>query len=951
MKYILLLVSLLSTLSYGQKVDYEVDNKIEIPKDSSVVRGALKNGLQYYILKNNRPEKTVEMRLTIKVGSLQEEDDQLGLAHVLEHLLFNGTKNFPKHKIIEYLESIGLKFGADLNAHTGFDETVYKLSIPTEDIDKVNTAFQILEDWAHNALLEDEEIEAERGVVMEEYRLRLKGLTERIWNGAFDAFYKGTRERNRLPIGTEESILNFKPQRLRDFYTTWYRPNLMSIAIVGDIDIAYAEEKVKQHFSALENPENTVPLTQYDDKLFHSQKKVKIITDPELTSTGVQIGFLDAKKQAVDGALVSELRTNVVDDILMQMLNNRFQELSFKDNPPFLGAGAYRAGTLVTNLKSFSIGAGTAEGKVLEGVKGLYKELERAYRFGFTTTELENAKKNVLSKNESIFNKKDERYSKSLVNTLVAEFKQSWALNAVDWEYEFTKKTVPSISLQAVQNQLKAYYHKDNQNILILIPEKEGVKAPQETAVLATIRDVENDTSLTAYQNKQLRTSLLEEQPQKGSVTSEETLDHEIHKMVLSNGIELYYKNTDFDTDYVAFKSFSYGGTSLLSDVDAKGVANMLGYASSTGLGGFKPYEIQKVLSGKQVEVNSYVSEYDEGLYGTSKVTDIKTLFQLIHLSFTAVNKDEATYNTVVDRSKEWLKNQLFNPKRVFQNAISNGYNKNNPRYINLFEDNNFQKIADTVAYDKVYETYSSRFANAGDFKFFFVGDFKEATLKSYAELYLASLPSTANKEAFKVHAFNEELKDKEIRVYKGIAEKAQVQVNYSFTAKYNTKEVKAMQVFRSILERKLRNAIREEKAGTYGVQVSFRHQKRPVQKHIGTISFECDPKNVEDLTAEVVKVVAAFVKTGPTPEEVASVKEQWVLERKKQLQQNAFWLSQMHSKIYNKQPISTLFDDEKLDKKITAKYVKKTASKFVGEPELIAKLLPEQNNQKLNKS
>lgn len=947
MKYILLLVSLLSTLCYGQKVYYEVNNKIEIPKDSAVVRGTLKNGLQYYILKNNRPEKTVEMRLTIKVGSLQEEDDQLGLAHVLEHLLFNGTKNFPKHKIIEYLESIGLKFGADLNAHTGFDETVYKLSIPTGDIDKVNTAFQILEDWAHNALLEDEEIEAERGVVMEEYRLRLKGLTERIWNGAFDAFYKDTRERNRLPIGTEESILNFKPQRLRDFYTTWYRPNLMSIAIVGDIDIAYAEEKVKQHFSALENPENTVPLAQYDDKLFHTQKKVKIITDPELTSTGVQIGFLDAKKQAVDGALVSELRTNVVDDILMQMLNNRFQELSFKDNPPFLGAGAYRAGTLVTNLKSFSIGAGTAEGKVLEGVKGLYKELERAYRFGFTAIELENAKKNVLSKNESIFNKKDERYSKSLVNTLVAEFKQSWALNAVDWEYEFTKKTVPTISLQAVQNQLKAYYHKDNQNILILIPEKEGVKAPQETAVLATIRDVENDALLTAYQNKQLRTSLLEEQPQKGSVTSEETLDHKIHKMILSNGIELYYKNTDFDTDYVAFKSFSYGGTSLLSDVDAKGVANMLGYASSTGLGGFKPYEIQKVLSGKQVEVNSYVSEYDEGLYGTSKVTDIETLFQLIHLSFTAVNKDEATYNTVVDRSKEWLKNQLFNPKRVFQNAISNAYNKNNPRYINLFEDNNFQKIADTVAYDKVYETYSSRFANAGDFKFFFVGDFKEATLKSYAELYLASLPvKTSAKENFKLHSFEQQLEKKELTIYKGIAEKAKVQINYSHLANYDVKEAKAMEVFKSILERKLRNAIREEKAGTYGVQVSFGHQKRPVQKYRGSVSFECDPNNVEALSAEVLKVVKAFVKMGPTSKEVESVKEQWELDRKKQLQQNGFWLSQMFNKVYWKKPMGSLFKEDKLNKKITAKYVKKTASKFVGEPELIAKLLPEHNNQ-----
>ena len=947
MKCIFLFISLLSTLCFAQKEDYKVNSKIEIPKDSAVVRGMLKNGLQYYILKNNRPKKTVEMRLTIKAGSLQEEDDQLGLAHVLEHLLFNGTKNFPKHKIIEYLESIGLKFGADLNAHTSFDETVYKLSIPTEDIKKVNTAFQILEDWAHNALLEDEEIEAERGVVMEEYRLRLKGLTERIWNGAFDTFYKDTRERNRLPIGTEESILNFNPQRLRDFYNTWYRPNLMSIAIVGDIDIAYAEEKVKQHFSALENPETETPLIQYNNKLFHNEKKVKIITDPELTSTGVQISFLDAEKEPVNGALVAELQDAVIDNILMQMLNNRFQELSFKNNPPFLGAGAYRAGTLVTNLKSFSIGAGTAEGKVLEGVKALYTELERAYKFGFTKTELENAKKNVLSENESFLNKKNERYSKSLVNTLVAEFKESWALTSVDWEYEFTKNAIPNISIKDIQKQFEKYYHRDNQNILILIPKKEGAVVPEKEEVLSAIKDAENDPLLKAYESNQLRTSLLEKQPEKGSITSVETLDHNIHKIVLNNGVELYYKNTHFDTDYVAFKAFSYGGTSLLSDTDAKGVGNMLAYANATGLGGFKPYELQKVLSGKQVEVSSYVSEYDEGLYGSSKVTDIETLFQLIHLSFIAINNDATTYNTVVDRSKEWLKNQLFNPKRVYQNAISNAYNKNNSRYINLFENNNFQKIADTVAYDKVYQTYASRFANAGDFKFFFIGDFKEETLKSYAQLYLASLPTNKNsKENFKLHSFDEKLAKKEITVYKGIAEKAQVQINYSHLANYDVREAKAMEVFKSILERKLRNTIREEKSGTYGVQVSLGHQKRPIQKYRGSVSFECDPDKLDELSEEVLKVIDAFVKTGPTAKEVESVKEQWELDRKKQLQQNGFWLAQMFNKVYWKRPISSLFKEDKINKKITAKYVKKVASKLITEPELIAKLLPEKNNQ-----
>ncbi len=942
MKYLQLLFLLLSSLIFAQKNIGELNFENSIPKDTAVVRGQLNNGLKYYILKNDRPKKTVEMRLMIKAGSLQEEADQLGLAHILEHLLFNGTKNFPKHKIIEYLESIGLKFGADLNAHTGFDETVYKLSIPTEDIEKVDTAFQILEDWSHNALLEDEEIEAERGVVMEEYRLRLKGLTERIWNGAFDAFYKDTRERNRLPIGTEESILNFEPQRLRDFYTTWYRPNLMSIAIVGDIDEAYAEEKIKKHFSKLVNPENETKLEEYTNNLFHAEKKVKIITDPELTSTGIQIGFLDKEKQEVDGALIKELKSAVIDDILMQMLNNRFQELSFKKDPPFLGAGAYRSGTLVTNLNSLSVGAGIAEGKVIRGIKSLYTELERAYRFGFTATELANAKKNVLSDNETVINQKNERYSKALITTLLSEYKENWALTSVDWEYEFKKNIVPSVNLEAIQNQLKQYYRRENQNILILVPKKEGVVVPKKQEVLQAITEVENNTTIKAYESKLLRDSLLETLPTKGSITSNESLAYDISKIVLSNGVEVFYKKTDFDTDYIGFKAFSYGGTSLFSDKEAKGVANLLSYASSTGIGGFKTYELQKVLSGKQVSLNSYVAAYDEGFVGNSKVTDMETLFQLIHLNFLSVNKDEETYNTVLSRSKEWLKNQLLNPKRVFQNRISNVYNEGNPRYINVFEDNNFEKIADGVPYEKVYSSYVDRFANAGDFKFFFIGDFEEEKLKDFAELYLGSLPSITQREMFKLHEFDKKLSTNTLTVYKGIAEKAQVQINFSHKAAYNPKESKAIAIFSTILERKLRNAIREEKAGTYGVQVSFGHNKRPIERYEGSIRFECDPKNVEDLKIEVKKVLQAFLKAGPSEEEVESVKEQWVLARKKQLRQNGFWLTQMHNRVYWKKPMETLFENDKLDKSITAEYVKKTASKLIDEPEMVATLLPE---------
>lgn len=946
MKYLLVFFYLLGVVSFAHNNAYTIST---IPKDTTVVRGVLNNGLEYFILKNNRPENTVEMRLTVKVGSLQEEEDQLGLAHVLEHLLFNGTKNFPKHEIINYLESIGLKFGAHLNAHTGFDETVYKLSIPSKDLEKVDTAFQILEDWARHALLEDEEIEAERGVVLEEYRSRLKGLTERIWNGAFDAFYQNTRERNRLPIGTEESILNFEPQRLRDFYHTWYRPNLMSVTIVGDIDTAYAEKKIKQHFAAWQNPKPEVPIEVYNNVPNHEGKKVKIITDPELTSTGIQISFLDEEKEAVDGAHIEEFKNGILDNILMQILNQRFQELSYQINPPFLGAQAYRSSTLITNLSSFTVGAGVAEGEVLKGVKGLYEALEKAEQFGFTEKELENAKRNILTVNESSFLTKNERYSKTLAEILIQEFKGSWALTSVDWEYNFTKEFVPKITLKDIQAQFNKYYHPNNQNLLILIPEKESQETIINKVVLEAIESVEKETNLSAYTNKELPEALMKQLPESGKIKQSDALAYDVQKLTLDNGVELYYKKTDFDTDFVSLKAFSYGGASLLSDAEAQGVANLLVYANGTGVGGFKPYEMQSILAGKQVQLNAYVGPYDEGMAGSAKTTDMESLFQWLHLYFKGVNTDEAVYRNQLNKSIEWLKNQLQNPNQVYRNAISNWYNQNDPRFINLAENNNLERIADTIPYQKVQDTYLKRFDNVADFKFFIVGDFEEAILKKQATTYLGSLPAKATREQYKLHPYELNLPSDTLIVYKGIAPKAQVQINYRHPVSYDAKSVKAMEVFTSILERKLRNAIREEKGGTYGVRVAFGHEKRPKQEYSGIISFGCDPLKAKFLAAEVIKVVESFVKEGPTTKEVESVITQWELERAKALKQNDFWLNKITSQIYWQKDLKHLFQADRWNAKITPKYVRKIASKWINKPELTAILLPEVKQQKNN--
>ncbi len=943
MKFInAVLFTLLFGVTFAQEkvLDYELEK--QIPLDTTVVRGQLDNGLKYFIKKNDRPKQMVEMRLVIKVGSLQEDEDQLGLAHILEHLLFNGTKHFPKHKLIEFLESIGLKFGADLNAHTGFDETVYKLSIPTENIENVNTAFQILEDWAHNALLEDEEIEAERGVVMEEYRARLEGLNERIYSKILGEMYKGTREADRLPIGTEESILNFEPQRLRDFYNEWYRPNLMAITIVGDIDLDFAEGKIKEHFEKLENPKGTRELQEFGSLPRSEEKKVIVLADPELTRSSTSISFVDDKRKPVDGALVKEEYESIVVNLLNQMLNNRFQEIAYQKDAPFLSGGVYRSGTLIKNLAAYAAGVSSAEGKMLPAITGLFTELERAKRFGFTEVELENAKKNILASNETMLSRKDERYSKRLTGTLISEYKGDWALGDVDWNYNFVKEVVPTIDLKTIESKYAELYHDFNQKVLLFMPEKEGLEVPTESAVVKSIVTAEDDKSIEAYKGKELESSLIKNLKPKGTIASEETLEHDIKKLVLSNGIELYYKKTDFDTDYVAFKAYSYGGTSLWSDEEAKTIAKVKSLVTTTGVGGFKPYELRKMLSGKKVRESSYVGKYDEGLNGNSKVVDMETLFQLIYLDFVAVNKDEDTYRLFGEKRKESIKNSGLDAKNVFRNKIWDTYYEGNPRYLNIYENDNYARILDNSDYDEVYKSYTDRFKNAGDFKFFFIGDFEEAVLKEYASTYLASLPNVGEHEEYKLHPFSKELKEKRITVYKGLGDKGKVMMNYEANAVFNAKENKALQIFGTILKRKLRNKIREEKGGTYGVSANMGHRNRDIPHYWGSISFECDPTKIDELEQAAMQVVDDFLAEGPTKEEVESVVEQWALGRKKQLRQNKFWLNKMRSTVYWNKPVSKMFDDFKLNTSISHKYIKKIANKYIDKPSVIAKLLPE---------
>ncbi len=944
--FLLLYISTIGFSQENNKLTYDLEDKI--PKDTTAIRGELSNGLKYFIKENNRPKDVVHINLVVKVGHLQEDDNQQGLAHLLEHMGFNGTKNFKKDKLVKYLESIGMTFGADLNAYTNSYETVYKLKVPSSDLKKVNKAFQILEDWAHNMSLTDDAIDDERPVVLEEFRARL-GSGNRVMTQVVNFTYEGMPQLRYFSDEKLVSIKNFKSSHIRRFYKDWYRPNLMGIIVSGDIDPTYAEAKIKKHFSKVVNPDNEKPLFVYDSVPYHKETRVKIITDPEKTTTSLSLDFININPIRRDETLMKHQKEEFLKTMMISMINKRLVELSNSSKPPFIGAGAGLRGTLSKYHGRFYIGASSSEEGILEALRALVIELERVKRFGFSEEELEQMKKNMLASNETFLENKDDWYSSSYLSLLEQEFKNDWVLYSKDWRYHFYKTVLPQITLDEVQSVFNFYYHEDNRVLVLTAPEKEDLILPTEADLLNVIEQVESDIEIEKYVSKVLDNQLIKDLKPKGSIVSEENHPYDIKELVLNNGAKVYYKKTDFDKESIRFKAFSYGGNSLLSDDDFVAVGQLMSIATVTGIGGYKNHELTKVLAGKKVSLSSFVSTYEEGFKGSARAKDLETLFKLIYLNFTSLNKDEQMYLSIIDKIKASTKNRKLSPSNLFYSEINKITQKGNSRYINMNEDDNLERLLDSVSYSDVYNKYTERFKNTGDFNFFFIGDFDEDILKNYAEVYLASLPSTDDREEYIVSSYKNIPEGEEIIVHKGLEDKATLLMSFITEAENETKEVNAIKIFGQIFKTKLRNQIREEKGGVYSISANLTHIDRPYKRYVADIKFNCSPDNIDVLQEESLKVLKAFLKEGPTKKEVASVKENWLLNRKKAIENNSFWFNYMYNKVYRKEKFNDINDYEKKLSEITPKYIKKIANKYIGEPSIIAKLLPEKKEEANN--
>ena len=855
-----------------------------IPLDPSVRTGTLSNGMKYYIKKNVKPEKKVEFRLAINAGSINEDEDQRGLAHFMEHMNFNGTKNFPENKLVDFLQSIGIKFGQHLNAYTSFDETVYMLPVPLDKPGNLDSGLKVMEDWAFNALLTDKEIEKERGVVLEELRLGL-GADKRMLDQYLPKLAYNSRYADRLPIGKKEILQNFKPEALRRFHKDWYRPDLMALVVVGDINVDEMEQKIKANFSKYQNPANARKRVDYDMPN-HKETLISIATDADATSSSAQFYIKDDGPAKAD-VTVNDYQKSIVEQLAATIVNNRLQELTNSEKPPFIFGYVSHSNFLRTK-DAFQAYAMTKEGEQKNALKVLLEEVERAKRFGFSQNELDRAKSETLSNLEKSYNNRDKTESARLVMEYVRNFLNQEPIPGIEWEYELHKQYLPSVTLDQVNNILKNYIKDDSRVIVVTGPKKENAVLPTDAQLLATVDDVKN-AQLKPYEDKAAIKTLVEPFKSNGKIVKTEA-DAKLGTttFTLSNGAKVTYKKTDFKEDEIVFSAISLGGSSLISNEDIEKTQWAFPALSESGFNKYSKNDIAKFLSGKQVSVMPYVGGISTGFNGNSTKKDFETLFQMIYGYFTNLNYDEASYNSYKAKQQGFLDNLLANPQTYFQSEVQKYLNQKNPRFFGILPD---AKAWEKTSYKLAYDIYKKSVANAGNFHFYFVGNVDENQIKQLSEQYLASLPSTKKSETYKDLGYRPLFTSTEKVIKKGKDPKSMVMIRFSGETKYNEQEDLAMRALGEVATIKIIEKLREDEGGIYGGGARGSLSKVPYGSYNFSINFPCGPENAEKLTKIALAELQKMIDNGPEQKDLDKFKEGEANDDVTNMKDNNYWL------------------------------------------------------------
>lgn len=930
--FLILIVFIPFAFAQEVTVSGKMDNLL--PVDSLVRIGKLENGLTYYIRNNKKPEKRVEMRLVVNVGSMMEDDDQLGISHFVEHMAFNGTKNFEKNEIVSYLQSIGVQFGADLNAYTSFDETVYILPIPTDDEDILKQGLQILEDWAHNVTFSEEEIDKERGVVIEEWRLG-RGADQRMRDEYFPVLFKGSRYAERLPIGKKEIIENATYETIRRYYRDWYRPDLMSVIAVGDIDVDQMEAMIKAHFSNLINPVNERPRKSYPVP-DHDEFLIAIASDKEASFTIVRLNY---KTDNVETKTFSDFRRDGIYQLYNGMLNERLNELKQSADPPFILAST-GFGSMVRTKSSYSSFAVVGADGIEKGLTAIITENERVLKYGFTQAELDRYKKRILNNYEQAYKESDKTESGIYAQEYIRSFLTQEPIPGIKFEYEYYKEVLPGIRLEEVNALAPLWIRDKNRVVVVTAPEKEGIILPTESDIRKML-DEADKMEIEAYQEEELATELIADLPTPGEVIATKKFDiTDVTELTLSNGVKVVLKPTDFKNDEILMAASSPGGSSLYSDDDYMSASNAASIINESGVSDFSSTDLQKMLAGKTVRVSAYIGSLSEGLNGNAAPKDFESMLQLIHLYFTAPRKDKDAFKSMVTKNKMLFENLMSNPQFYFQDQVQKIMSRNNPRGGGFPTAEDLDKID----FERAYAIYKDRFADAGDFHFVFVGNFSIDEITPKLELYLGSLPTLNRNESWKDLGIRppEGLVDKV--VFKGTDPKSQVVINFTGEKPYDKKSNYDISSLGELLTIKLVEILREEKSGVYGVGASGRSSKLPYESYTFRISFPCAPENVDNLVSATFEEIKNIRENGVSDEDLQKIKETQRRHREENLKRNRYWVNQLNAYYNHNSDLDSFYEREKLVEALTSEDIIAAVNKYLKMNEYIkVVLMPEQ--------
>lgn len=929
--------SLILHPAYAQKTvsKQTLNYQNNIPLNPAIKIGKLANGFQYFIMRNTEPKERVLFYLANKVGSLQETDKQQGLAHFLEHMNFNGTTHFPKNELVNYLQKSGIRFGADLNAYTGFEETVYQLPLPTTDPALLRQGMLIMRDWANGALLEDDEIDQERGVILEEKRQR-GGLSHRLQEKTFPLLTNKSRYAYRMPIGTDEVLKNFKHEEIRQFHKDWYRPDLQALIVVGDIDVSAIEQEIVANFSGLKNPKNAPKPKNFPIELT-GKSQFLAFTDPEVTQTSLQILH---KNEAHKTRQINDYKNAMAKDFFIQLTNMRLAEQTRTSETPFLAASLSNS-VLIGNIETNGIQLMPKPDSLQSSINAVYYTLAQIAAHGFTTAELDRIKTDYRSMLHQSLKEYDKTDSKSFMDQILSFYLKDEPAPSFHFLQPLLLKALAEINLADIQYYGKEFQGNSNRD-MVLVYNNDLKDVPSESILTAWI-NLASKQQVRPYQEQQLTDKLLSALPQPGQIIDEsEDKNVGTQTLTLSNGAKVILKPTTLKNDEILLTSYSPGGYSIYPFKDFQSATNAVNIVTNSGLGPFNSLQLSHYLNGKNANASPFINEIGEGIKAQSNQENLKTAFELLYGYFTVPRLDRDINKTNLEKTKLALKNRHQQVSTLFTDSIATILYNNDPRKTAP----TLQKIKE-IDFDRSFEIYKDRFADASDFTFVIVGNFDRALIDPYIKQYLATLPSLKRKESFVDNGSYPPEQGIIRAIHKGKEEKSTVAMAYLGTYEdYSEYNNLLMDALSSCLTIKLTERLREKESGIYSISVSPSLAKNPRKRFGMNISFTTAPDQVDKLVAAAMEEIELIRKNGPAQEDIEKYIAEKLLRSDQQLQHNGFWLSYLLSSSIDQLDPNRILKEREEIKSINTEQVREIAKKYLKKSNLFRfTLLPETKN------